>query len=92
MLRAILENVIGLLQGQQNWPTLQGIVVVDDLIDFDEDTLDGIFPKTGNLALTGMAKMKLKSLRVWERQKDQELNQDQEVDVKEFTVAICQKF
>jgi hypothetical protein len=35
--------------------------------------------------------MKLKTLRVWARQKNQELNQDQEVDVHEFTVAICRK-
>jgi len=84
-------NIIGLTAGQSARMTNNGIDVIEDFTVIDEDTMLEIFPTTGNNALGAMQKMRLKALHRWTMQKAQELDDIQEMDVREFTADVCHK-
>ncbi len=88
---AVLLDVVGLTAQQCNRMTQNGIVVIDDITLLDEETLMDVFPTTGQGLLMAMPKMKLKSLRTWALTKLQELNNNAELNVTDFNVAMCRK-
>ncbi len=87
----ILGNVVELSRIQRAQLINQGFRVVSDLSVVDEDSLIEIFPTTGDLALTAMAKMRLKAFRIWTINKVQELNNTGIIDPNDFTREVCEK-
>jgi hypothetical protein len=61
----VLMNIVSLTRGQFNHLVDQGLLVAEDLICLDEESLLGIFLDAGALAIKAMAIMKLKTLRAW---------------------------
>jgi hypothetical protein len=88
----VLMNIVGLNRGQFNHIVSEGLEVAEDLIRLDEDSLLGIFPAAGALAIKAMARMKLKTLRAWTINQSNLLEDPSEdIEILYFTEDVCDK-
>jgi hypothetical protein len=70
----------------------QGLLVAKDLTRLDEESLMNIFPSAGALVIKAMAKMKLKTLRVWTiNQSNLIKDPDENIEILYFMEDICDK-
>jgi hypothetical protein len=88
----VVTQIVRLTQNQFEHLVTEGITVIEDLILLDEDSLIGVFPATGNLSITAMSKMRLKTLRAWTINQLILLTDPQDnIDALGFTAEVCEK-
>jgi hypothetical protein len=88
----VITQIVRLTQNQFEHLVTEGKTVIEDLILLCEDSLIGVFPIMGNLSITEMSKMRLKTLRAWTINQSNLLTDPQDnINALGFTAEVCEK-